>query len=167
MKKYISIFIIFIIIFISACELKNKESLFFEINHEINLYFREYFDKNIDYIKKECDINNLSTEGGLVEGYFEGGSLKYMKLSLFGEMGKTENNFYIINNKKVYAIVNTFEYDKPIYEFPEIIKDYKNEFYIIDNKIMEYNININDIQESRNNNILNYYQVANETVRFK
>ena len=166
MKKKCIVLAVFIIACLTGCSTGNTpQTSFTEFNHHAASYFREFYNENSTYTKKQCDISGLSTEGGVVEGYFDGEILKRIKLTLFGELAKSECNYYIIDDKNIYAVLITYEYDTIAYENPKIIKDYLTEFFIMDEKVMKYNAELGDISESENDkNIFIQYQMAKEKI---
>lgn len=163
MKKLILLICIIInIIYFSACagikqnpdESKHDESLPFSetlfdtVNDKITDYFRGYFLNNKNYEKTEKDIFDSSSEGGTVEGFWLDNNLKMMRLHLYGEMGKIQTDYYIIDDNIIYTVITITEYDKPFYMDDVNIKVYYKELFIIDDKVMVYDTDKADLVES-------------------
>lgn len=125
-----------------------NQTLFDTVNGKITDYFREYFKNNKNYEKTEKDISGSSSEGGAVEGFWLDNNLKMMRLHLYGEMGKKQTDYYIIDDKIVYTVITITEYDKPFYMDDVNIKVYYKELFIIDNKVMVYDTDKADLAES-------------------
>ncbi|MFN8357783.1 MAG: hypothetical protein U0Y10_25210 [Spirosomataceae bacterium] len=66
--------------------------------------------------EKQVEVADESLEGGELVGYYQGKDLQKMLLTLYGETGKMEVDFYF-NQKQLFRIMakRSF-YDKPIYE---------------------------------------------------
>lgn len=142
-----------------------NKTFFQKINNDVTSYFSKFYIENNTYVKRKCDIFGLSSEGGNVEGYFQGNDLKRMKLLLFGELGKYECNYYIIDDDKVYIVLTIYEYDKFFNEKPNVQKEYLEQYFIINNEVMEYNFEKQDLIKSiDNNNILTQFKTAKETL---
>lgn len=160
MKKIVLTLICFFILCLSACssDSTKKQTNFEKINDEVTTYFHEYYNDNNNYTKKSSDIFGLSSEGSLVEGYFKDNALKLISLTSYGDLGKSEYDYYIINEKTVYAVLTIYEYDKNITENPNIKKDYAKEYFIINNDVMNYSMEKNDIIKSSSNDIFTIFQ---------
>lgn len=146
----------------TACETnRTKEKTNIQcINDNITRYFHNYYNDNKNYTHTNSDFFGFSSQGGTVEGYFKDEKLKRMTMLLYGEMGKSEYNCYIIDDNNAYIIITNYEYDKPFDEKPEIKNQYMEEYYIINNEVMIYSNQKQNVVKSSDNNILTLYNNA-------
>lgn len=166
MKKFFQtiILLLFVLCFYSCTFIgENKQIDYKKINNDITVYFREFYNDNAHYTKKTSDIFGLSSEGGIAEAYFKNNKLKRIALLLFGEMGKYEYNFFTISDDIIYVILTNYEYDKIIYENPNVKREYLEEYFIVNNEVMKYSIEKQNIIKLIDNDILTIY----ETVKAK
>jgi len=171
MKKAMLLLIVaFLALFAIGCaqEVERSESLFDSTKDNITLFFRDYYENNNNYAKKESDILGLSSEGGIVEGFFDGNELRRLRLSLLGSMGRAEYDYYLIDSQTIYVISKVFEYDRPFFENPSILREYSEEFFIIGGSVKKYSLEVNDLLESEDDErIYSQFSMAKEQILAK
>jgi len=135
----------------SSIDTSSDELLFDTVNRDITAYFREYFRNSDSYVRKEINIFGMSSEGGIAESYTMDGEIKMIRLYLYGELGKSQSDYYIINENTIYEVVTITEYNKPFYMDFEVTRIYSKDYFIINDKVMVYDDNIKDLMESEDN----------------
>jgi|LSQX01.1.fsa_nt_gb hypothetical protein len=121
----------------------NKENTelpdFNSIEHDIQTYMHDFNEYRGNYVVKQGDYF-VSAEGGTIEGYYDNGSLKYIEVNIYGEMGRKCYNIYYIDELMTYFIETVIQYDNPIYyeDGYNIIKETKEEYIVIDGKVCKY-----------------------------
>lgn len=115
------------------------------VNEKLQSYFQRFFIENKDYTFKMVDYPNQSAQGGYLEGYFKGDSVKKMTMRLFGERGQVKYDFYIIDGNDCYAVVTNTVYKSNVYDDPTVKKEYMEEYYIISGEVMVYSPDKNDL----------------------
>jgi hypothetical protein len=94
----------------SQCDKINSESKLFKVTEE--------------------DVNDLSSEGGVLKKFYENKVLKKAELTLFGETGQSTTQYYFHNGELIFAKSIEKMYKEPIYlSKPETDSLIKNEFY--------------------------------------
>lgn len=87
--------------------------------------------ENFKFDKKESDIMDESSEGGVIYSNLLDGELKYMEKQLFFEMGRLFEDIYFNENSPVYYRVTEHSYNVPMYidkeQADEIGSDYFDE----------------------------------------
>lgn len=103
---------------------------------------KEYVSINADSKKYRIslkDIRGLSTEGGELKNYYDGDELKKSVLSLFGEMGKSIQEYYFAGEQVFFCFERNTEYDKPIYNNDMRIKKIEeNRYYFNGEKMIRW-----------------------------
>jgi hypothetical protein len=73
---------------------------------------------NVDTFRKEVGSRmGYSTEGGHVDKYYSGGTIKVINLFLYGEYGRIEYNFYYINTNEYFLIIKDYRYAKHLFSY--------------------------------------------------
>ena len=85
------------------------------------------------------DIRGLSTEGGELKSYYDGDELKKSVLTLFGEMGRSVNEYYFAGEQVFFCYERHIEYDKPMYmKEMRIKKIEENRYYFNNEKLIRW-----------------------------
>ena len=85
------------------------------------------------YIKKEFDLDDYSSEGGIMQSYSdEKDYLTKIKATYFGHSGKSEWNYYFKNDSLFFVDKQEFRYIRPISNEGNIIIDsvLKSEYFL-------------------------------------
>lgn len=88
------------------------------IEMQIKKINTEYANINGDTAKfrvERKDILDQSSEGGLLEKFYEGKSLRKVILTLFGETGKSTSQYYFLNGEIIFVHDKEVRYQSPIY----------------------------------------------------
>lgn len=97
-------------------------------------------NKNIGRYKKiKKDAPGYSGEGGTMEAYLDGDSVKKIVLHFYGEMGRTDEDYYFWNDKLIFIFRRESTYDRPLSGKVKSIKE--NRFYFDDGRMIRW---IND-----------------------
>ena len=103
---------------------------------------KEYARINADSAKYKVvskNIDNLSTEGGELTNYYEGGELVKSVIFLLGEMGKSKMEFYIAGDEIFFCYEQIMHYDKPMYmQGSHIEITAVNRYYFNNQKIIRW-----------------------------
>lgn len=76
------------------------------------------------YTKKEFNLNDYSSEGGVVESYSnEKGYLIKIKATYFGHSGKSEWSYYFKNDSLFFVDKKEYRYENPLSNNAKIITD--------------------------------------------
>jgi len=96
-------------------------------------------NKQLKYYKKKIkDAPNVSAEGGAVIGYYDKNTLKKIRCTFYGEMGKVEVEYYLNNNGLFFLFSKEVFYDKPMY-----LKDFRTKnmiearYYLYSSKVIK------------------------------
>lgn len=126
--------------------IKKIQSDFLKINKDLNLYR-----------KKSREAFGFSAEGGNVIGYYDKNTLKKIHCTFYGEMGKTEADYYFNNKGLFFLYKKEVFYDKPMY-----LKDFKIKnltemrYYLYTTKV------IKSIAKPNTPKILSYGEIEEE-----
>jgi hypothetical protein len=63
----------------------------------------------------ERDVTGLSTEGGKLHAFFDGQALKLVRVTFYGETGRTDREFYYEDNGRPFFVLDVeSRYDAPL-----------------------------------------------------
>ena len=83
-------------------------------------HIREHYKTVNEHISKyrkvEVDMEGISTEGAMLEGYYAGDTLKLLVHNVFGEMGRKRLEVYYEADKPVFCYMRTYTYPAPMYD---------------------------------------------------
>lgn len=68
------------------------------------------------YRKTEVNMEGISTEGAVLEGYYAGDTLKLLVHDIFGEMGHKRLEVYYEAEKPVFCYRRVYTYAVPMYD---------------------------------------------------
>jgi len=110
---------------------------------QIREQFKRINSNIATYIKNRIEIDGISSEGAVANVYKNSvGSIELIKLNVFGEMGKSEEDYYFYDNKLIFVYQVDYTYNAPMYA--EDIFDEKktkisrNRFYFINQKMVKW-----------------------------
>ena len=95
------------------------------------------------YTKNRIKIDGISSEGAVADIYKNSaGLIELIKLKVFGEMGKSEDDYYFYDNKLIFVYQVDYTYNAPMYAegmFDEKkTKISRNRFYFINQKMVKW-----------------------------
>ncbi|GAA4198074.1 hypothetical protein GCM10022289_06260 [Pedobacter jeongneungensis] len=107
--------------------IKKIKSDFLAINKQLSLYK-----------KKKRPAFGFSAEGGEVSGYYDKSNLKKIHSIFYGEMGKTEADYYCNNKRLFFLYKKEFSYDKPMYlKDSKVKKTIETRYYLNGDKVIK------------------------------
>ncbi|MGN7986947.1 hypothetical protein ACTJKC_06395 [Pedobacter sp. 22226] len=90
------------------------------------------------YKKKKRSAFGFSAEGGEVSGYYDKSNLKKIHCIFYGEMGKTEADYYCNNKRLFFLYKKEFSYDKPMYlKDSKVKKTIETRYYLNGDKVIK------------------------------
>lgn len=83
--------------------------------------------------KTELAVEFMSTEGANVDIYRQNGNLAVVKVSIFGEMGKTKISYYFnpLKNKEYLSEVSDYRYTAPITHKNSRVRSISTERFLV------------------------------------
>ncbi|MDA8135471.1 MAG: hypothetical protein M0T82_12690 [Desulfobacteraceae bacterium] len=74
--------------------------------------------------EEKVSMDGYSTEGGEAKIYRDAkGNLRYMRIELYGEMGKAIEEYYVKNDRLIFMYREFHQYNVPFYLTPEKAKE--------------------------------------------
>ena len=124
-----------------------------ELISDIKNKFGEINQKITSYKKMEKEITGESSEGGVLESYYQNEDLKKVVASYFGEMGKLVEEYYFDENTLFFVLTQSYSYDKPMHvEGSKVEKIDENSYYFHQNKLVSWlNPNKEKVAQSKLN----------------
>ena len=124
-----------------------------DIRNELRSYFRFYFNYNQNF---NCSFVSAKTErstnGTYVVGYFYNDSIVTMISESYGESKSNFINYYFVDPHLTYIV------ERINYQWPLPRKESYQEYFLIDNKLWQYNNDAHDLVESNNTNVVDYFE---------
>lgn len=124
-----------------------------DIKNEIESYFIFFFNNNHNF---SCNFVNAETErstnGTYVVGYFYNDSIVSMISEQYGEGQSSFITYYFVNSNLTYIIERTN------YQWPLPRKESYQEYFLIDQKLWQYNNETSNLIESNNSGVLDYFE---------
>jgi len=103
-----------------------------------------------------------------VNALFQNSELCILRLANFDEKSYTGHEYYPIEDNCIYVVVYLQEFENQEVNFNQMKKNYWQEYYIIDEKVMKYDIEKQDLIEiSDDSNVLTNYNLAQEEIKNK
>jgi len=97
----------------------------------------------------------MSVEGGEVIGYYDKQTLKKIHCIFYGEMGKTEEDYYVNGNGLYFLYRKETFYDKPMYLKDSKVKNtFGTRYYLYDHKLIKAIVRPNASTALSNNKIV-------------
>jgi hypothetical protein len=85
------------------------------------------------------DKSGQSTEGGTITKFYDGNTLKKVRLVFYGETGKSTTEYYFLNGQLFFCFEQNDHYNKPIYEKNmRVNKKEENRFYFNKQKLIRW-----------------------------
>ncbi|WP_430813998.1 caspase family protein [Carboxylicivirga sp. RSCT41] len=91
--------------------------------------------------KKEVDIDDESSEGGTIIGYYKDGVIIKVEKILFFEMGRYFEDVFFEEGIPIYYRISSHRYNVPFHITPEVAKEINSDFFSEEKtkiKIQEY-----------------------------
>ena len=88
------------------------------------------------YRKVKKELSGMSAEGGALEAYLEGDSIRKIVATHYGEMGKAVEEFYYWDDQLIFVFRRDSQYDKPL--SGKIVSNKENRFYFKDNQLIRW-----------------------------
>ncbi len=108
MKIAVAILLIFSL---TGCKGQTIDNRISEIRKEY-----DFINSDQNLRKDSIDIMDESSEGGQLIFYKDSsGDLRKLVIVFYGESGKLVEEFYVTNDKLVFAFIQQYEYNRPIY----------------------------------------------------
>jgi len=141
-KKLLFLILLFVSGWIQALSQDNVEILVKSIEAEF-----KNIDKQIKTFRElKSDVNDLSSEGGILKKYYEGQILRKATLTLFGETGQSTTEYYFQNGNLIYVKEQVDIYSGPITESKGKTDHIEtNKFYFNKEKLLQWINNDNEI----------------------
>jgi hypothetical protein len=109
------------------------------VEFQIAFIRKEYNQINADIAKYRVvkeDLDDQSAEGGELKKFYEGESLRKVKLTFYGETGKAMTEFYFLNNTIIFCFKRTYYYNMPISEEKSKVDKVEEERFYFNKLIM-------------------------------
>ena len=110
MKTFRKIVILFLLVSLMNFGASNIEGKITQIR-------KDFTNTNAvkNYVIKEVEDSEQSTDGGVVKYYFQNGVVKKIVAEYFGESGNNLTEYYIKNGKVYFIFDKTEKYNVPYY----------------------------------------------------
>ena len=133
MKK--SVLFHLIILLLACNQSDNNHSIISDINRKY-----DEINKKIPSLEKvEKQLMGESTEGGVLESYYQKEDLKKVVANYFGEMGKSVEEYYFEGNTLFFASKQAHSYDKRIHVAGSTVKSIaEDRYYFHKNKLLSW-----------------------------
>jgi opacity protein-like surface antigen len=92
--------------------------------------------KQARYRKVKKDLSGFSAEGGVLTAYFEGQNIVKMLATYYGEMGRTNEEFYYRDGKLICVLRTELNYSRPL--SGKVIRTKLSRFYFKDDKLIRW-----------------------------
>jgi hypothetical protein len=76
------------------------------------------------YAVKNAPVFGMSTEGGEATGYYKDGVIQKLSVVFLGESGKRSLDYYYKNEKIVFVLSTSHNYNRPIYYTKKMAEEY-------------------------------------------
>lgn len=147
-KRLVGTILMLVIILIVSCSDKTTSYSYDEIKNQIENFTQDLKENKDNYQVKEVDLYDVSSQGGMIVGYYHDKELRHIEVGIFGEMGRVLYDVYYINEGLIYLIKVDIEYDKPVYEDDfKVLEENIDEYIIISNKIFEYDKELKTVSD--------------------
>lgn len=88
------------------------------------------------YKKVKKDLPGYSAEGGKMEAYFDGNSIKKIVAHFYGEMGRTDEEYYYWNDKLIFVFRRESNYARPL--SGKVVSTKENRFYFNNGQMIRW-----------------------------
>jgi hypothetical protein len=94
-------------------------------------------NKNLSrYRKVKKELSGYSAEGGALEAYFDGDSIRKIVANHYGESGRAVEEFYYWDERLIFVFRKDFRYDKPL--SGRTVSSQENRFYFDNNRLIRW-----------------------------
>ena len=94
-------------------------------------------NKNIRRYKKvKKELSGYSAEGGTMEAYVEGGSLKKIVAHFYGEMERADEDYYFWNDQLIFVFRRDSAYSRPM--SGKVVSTKENRFYFNNGRMIRW-----------------------------
>jgi len=103
--------------------------------------YQQIQSKEKSYNKKVKEIDDISTEGAQATYFYDKSNLKLIKVDIYGETGKEEQEYYFDNGKVFFIYIKETSYNAPMYakEFNSKLSKIKQKrLYFINGKLVKF-----------------------------
>ena len=91
------------------------------------------------YKMVEKDVNDESTEGGMMKSYYDKGRLVLLHCEFYGESGNIKEDYYFNDDKLFFVFSVVSRYSAPVYSEEEIdVTVEENRYYFVNDKMIRY-----------------------------
>ena len=92
--------------------------------------------KQARYRKVKKELSGFSAEGGVLTAYFEGANIVKMLATYYGEMGRTNEEFYYRDGKLIFVLRTELNYNRPL--SGKVVSRKVSRFYFRDDKLIRW-----------------------------
>jgi len=110
------------------------------------------------------NLYGVSSEGGSYKAFLDNDELKKIEVTYYGEMGKSDVEYYTVSDNLIAVIKKEYHYDKPIYiKNFALVKEIENKYYYSgDTLIKHINLSTGEIYDIQSDKHL---QVGHEIIK--
>ena len=88
------------------------------------------------YRKVKKELSGFSAEGGVLTAYFEGANIVKILATYYGEMGRTNEEFYYRDGKLIFVLRTELNYKRPL--SGKVVSTKLDRFYFHDDKLIRW-----------------------------
>jgi opacity protein-like surface antigen len=88
------------------------------------------------YRKVKKELSGFSAEGGVLTAYFDGPNIVKILATYYGEMGRTNEEFYYRDSKLIFVLRTELNYKRPL--SGKVVSTKLNRFYFHDDKLIRW-----------------------------
>jgi hypothetical protein len=88
------------------------------------------------YRKVKKSLSGFSAEGGVLTAYFDGPNIVKTLAIYYGEMGRTNEEFYYRDGKLIFVLRTEMNYNRPL--SGKVVSTKLNRFYFQDDKLIRW-----------------------------
>ena len=92
--------------------------------------------KQARYRKVKKELSGFSAEGGVLTAYFDGQNIVKMLATYYGEMGRTNEEFYYRDGKLIFVLRTELNYNRPL--SGKVVSRKVSRFYFHDDKLIRW-----------------------------
>lgn len=133
MKKFFTLVLILAVVTVSAAfgtaQVENQIQSIRQSYAAINR-------KQARYRKVKKELSGFSAEGGVLIAYFDGPNIVKMLATYYGEMGRTNEEFYYRDGKLIFVLRTELNYNRPL--SGKVVSRKLSRFYFNDDKLIRW-----------------------------
>jgi hypothetical protein len=92
--------------------------------------------KQARYRKVKKELAGFSAEGGVLTAYFDGQNIVKMFATYYGEMGRTNEEFYYRDGQLIFVLRTELNYNRPL--SGKVVSRKLSRFYFRDDKLIRW-----------------------------